>query len=154
MGKSFGEDGKYHLNLSLRAGRSDNDGSSINTSESRFAQLGDSVRKVHHRIYTPSTSDNYSLNMSLNRQMGDAGYLGVGYNFAYDKGKSIQQYEDMGSDGSLTEVDSLYYDRRNSNLNNSFDLDYYYSDSVYRINMSLNASPVIMTIDNLNKVLG
>lgn len=154
MGKSFGEDGKYNLNLSLRAGRSDNDGSSINTSESRFAQLGDSVRKVHHRIYTPSTSDNYSLNMSLNRQMGDAGYLGVGYNLSYDKGKSIQQYEDMGSDGSLKEVDSLYYDRRNSNLNNSFDLDYFYSDSVYRINMSLNASPVIMTIDNLNKVPG
>ncbi len=154
MGKTFGPDDKYRLNLYLRAGRTESDGSSINSSESRFAQLGDSVRNVNHRIYTPSHGNNYSANLSINRQMGDAGYIGLGYSISYDDSKSIQQYQDMGTDGSLADVDSLYYDKRNSNLNNSFDLEYFYSDSVYRINMSLNASPVIMTIDNLNKVPG
>ena len=154
MGKSFGQDDKYNLNMSLRAGRSDNDGSSINTSESRFAQLGDSVRIVNHRISSPSVSNNYSLSLNLNRQIGDAGYLGLGYNLSYDDGKSTQKYEDIGDDGFVTEIDSLYYDRCNSNLNNSFDLDYNYSDSVYRINMSVNAAPVLMTIDNVRRVPG
>ncbi len=154
LGKSFGKDDRYNMNINMRMGRSDNDGASINTSESRFSQLGDSVRYVNHRIYTPSTSNSYSLSLSLNRQMGNAGYLGVGYNLSYDKGKSIQQYEDVAADGTLTDVDTLYYDRRNSNLNNSFDLDYFYSDSVYRINVSVNAAPVLMTIDNLNRIPG
>ncbi len=149
LGKTFGQDDKYHLNLYLRMGRSDNDGSSTNISESRFAQLGDSVRKVNHRIYTPSHTNNYSANVSLNRQIGEYGYLGVGYNFSYDDGKSIQEYKDVETDKS---VDSLYYDKRNSNLNNAFDLDYFYTDSVYRINLSVNAAPVLMTIDNLNRM--
>ena len=149
MGKTFGQDDKYHLNLYLRVGRSDNDGSSTNISESRFAQLEDSIRKVNHRIYTPSHTNNYSANISLNRQIGEYGYLGVGYNFSYDDGKSIQEYKDIETDKS---VDSLYYDKRNSNLNNAFDLDYFYTDSVYRINLSVNAAPVLMTIDNLNRM--
>ena len=149
LGKTFGQDDKYHLNLYLRVGRSDNDGSSTNISESRFAQLGDSVRKVNHRIYTPSHTNNYGANVSLNRQLGEYGYLGVGYNFSYDDGKSIQEYKDVETDKS---VDSLYYDKRNSNLNNAFDLDYFYTDSVYRINLSVNAAPVLMTIDNLNRM--
>ena len=152
MNKTFGKDDKYHFNLYMRVGRSDNDGISTNISESRFAQLGDSIRKVNHRIYTPSHTNSYSANVSLNRQIGEYGYLGVGYNFSFDDGKSIQRYEDVGADGTLSEVDSLYYDRRNSNLNNTFDLDYFYSDSVYRINMSANMAPVLMTIDNLNRV--
>ena len=154
MNKTFGKDDKYHFNFYLRVGRSDDDGVSTNTSESRFAQLGDSVRKVNHRISTPSHTNSYSANFNLNRQMGDAGYLGVGYNFSYDDGTSVQRYEDVNADGTLTEVDSLYYDRRNSNLNNSFDLDYFYSDSVYRINLSANMAPVLMTIDNMNKIPG
>ena len=149
LGKTFGQDDKYHLNLYLRVGRSDNDGSSTNISESRFAQLGDSVRKVNHRIYTPSHTNNYGANVSLNRQIGDYGYLGVGYNFSYDDGKSIQEYKDLET---ATMVDSLYYDKRNSNLNNAFDLDYFYTDSIYRINLSVNAAPVLMTIDNLNRM--
>ena len=154
MGKTFGKDDKYHFNLYMRVGRSDNDGTSTNISESRFVQLGDSVRKVNHRIYTPSHTNSYSANVSLNRQIGEYGYLGVGYNFSYDDGKSIQRYEDVGADGTLSEVDSLYYDKRNSNLNNTFDLDYFYTDSVYRINMSANVAPVLMTIDNLNRIPG
>jgi hypothetical protein len=148
MGKTFGQNDRYRFNMYLRAGWSDNDGSSTNTSESRFVQLGDSV-KVNHRIYTPSTTNRYSANMSLNRQMGENGYVGVGYSFSYDDGKSIQEYEDVETSAK---VDSLYYDKRNSNLNNTFDLDYYYSDSLYRINLSANVSPVLMTIDNLNRM--
>ena len=85
--------------------------------------------------------------MSINRQMGDAGYVGLGYRFSFDDGKSIQRYEDINADGTGTDVDSLFYDRRNSNLTNTFDMDYFYSDSVYRINMSASAAPVLMTID-------
>jgi hypothetical protein len=154
FGKSFGPDERYNLYVNMRMGRSDNDNTSINKSDSRFAQFTDSVRKIEHRIYSPSVSNNYSINVSLNRRIGESGYLGVGYNFSYDDGKSTQSYEDMGDDGTLSEVDSLYYERRNSNLNNSFDVDYNYSDSVYRINMSVNAAPVLMTIDNLNKMPG
>ena len=154
MGKTFGKDDKYHLNLYMRVGRSDNDGSSTNISESRFLQLGDSVRRVNHRIYTPSHTNNYSANVSLNRQIGESAYLGLGYRFSFDDSKSIQRYEDVGADGTLSEVDSLYYDRRNSNLNNTFDMDYSYSDSVYRINLSADAAPVLMTIDNLNRMPG
>ena len=154
MGKTFGKDDRYHLNLYMRLDRSDNDGSSINFSESRFMQLGDSIRRVNHRIYTPSHTNNYSANISLNRQIGESAYLGMGYRFSLVDSKSIQRYEDVCADGSLSEVDSLYYDRRNSNLNNTFDMDYSYSDSVYRINLYADAAPVLMTIDNLNRMPG
>ena len=149
LGKTFGKDDRYHFNMYLRAGWSDNDGSSTNTSESHFAQLGDSTRKVNHRIYTPSNTNTYSASLNLNRQFGENGYLGLGYSISYDDGKSIQEYKDLETDIS---VDSLYFDKRNSNLNNSFDLDYSYSDSLYRINMSASMSPVLMTIDNLNRM--
>ena len=152
LGKTFGKDDRYHLNIYMRAAHSDNDGSSTNISESRFMQLGDSVRRVNHRIYTPSHTNNYSANVSINRQMGDAGYVGLGYRFSFDDGKSIQRYEDINADGTGTDVDSLFYDRRNSNLTNTFDMDYFYSDSVYRINMSASAAPVLMNIDNLNRI--
>ena len=152
LGKTFGKDDRYHLNIYMRAAHSDNDGISTNISESRFIQLGDSVRRVNHRIYTPSHTNNYSANVSINRRMGDAGYVGLGYRFSFDDGKSIQRYEDINADGTGTDVDSLFYDRRNSNLTNTFDMDYFYSDSVYRINMSASAAPVLMTIDNLNRI--
>lgn len=151
---NFGQDKKYNLHVNINMGRSDGDGTSINKSESRFLQLGDSVRRVDHRIYTPNESNNYRFNASLDRRIKEAGYLGLGYSFSYDDGKSIQRYEDVGTDGSLSEVDSLYYDKRNSNLTNSLNLDYYYSDSIYRINISAQAAPVLMTIDNLNKMPG
>ena len=151
MGKSFGQDDKYNLYMYVRAGRSDTDASSINKTDSRFAQLGDSVSQVNHLIYTPSVSNSYSFSANLNRRVGESGYMGIGYNLSYDDGKSTQEYKDMDTDIS---VDSLYYDKRNRNLTNSFDLDYYYSDSLYRINFSVNAAPVLMTIDNLNKVPG
>ena len=113
LGKTFGKDDRYHLNIYMRAAHSDNDGISTNISESRFMQLGDSVRRVNHRIYTPSHTNNYSANVSINRQMGDAGYVGLGYRFSFDDGKSIQRYEDINADGTGTDVDSLFYDRRN-----------------------------------------
>lgn len=151
MGGAFGKDDRYNLYMYVRAGRSDTDASSTNKTDSRFAQLGDSVSQVNHIIYTPSVSNNYSFSANLNRSVGESGYVGIGYNMSYDDGKSTQEYKDMDTDIS---VDSLYYDRRNRNITNSFDLDYFYSDSVYRINMSVNAAPVLMTIDNLNKVPG
>ena len=150
----MGQDDKYNLSLNFNAGHSENDGTSINKSIMTFAQFGDSVRKVDHRIYTPGHSNNYRLGISLNRQMGDAGYLDLGYSFSYNKDKSIQRYEDMADDGTFSDVDSLYYDTRHSNLENNLSLSYYYSDSLYRINISGNASPEFRSIDNLNKIPG
>lgn len=153
---NFGEDQKYNFYVNMGMGRSDADGTSINRTQSHFAQLGngDSIRKVDHRIYTPNQTNNYRFSANLNRRIGSIGYLGLGYSFTYNDGKSIQQYEDMGDNGVLTQVDSLYYDRRNSNLNNSLDLDYFYSDSVFRVNLSVNGAPVVMTIDNMNRMPG
>jgi hypothetical protein len=154
MSYNFGEDSKYNFHMNMGVGRNESDGTSINRSESHFAQFGDSVRKVDHRIYTPDVSNNYRLYANLQRSMNGAGYLGLGYSFSYNDSKSIQSYEDLADDGTLTAVDSLYYDKRNGNIDNEFNLDYYYSDSVYRINLSGRVSPIVQTIDNYNRQPG
>ena len=150
---NFGKGSKYNLNVSMGMGHTDTRQSSINSSVNRFVQFGDSVRMVDHRISTPSNSNNYRLRAHLQRQMR-AGYLGLGYFLSYNDSKSLQNYQDMGTDGSLSDVDSLYIDRRNSNMEHTVDLDYFYSDSLYRINLSAEATPVVMTIDNLNRIPG
>ena len=151
MSYNFGEDSKYNFHMNMSIGRNESDGASINKSESHFWQLGDSVRKVDHRIYTPDVSNNYNLYANLQRRIGDIGYLGLGYTFSYNDSKSIQSYEDLADDGTLTEIDSLYYDKRNGNLDNEFNLDYFYSDSVFRINLNGRVSPILQTIDNYNR---
>ena len=153
LSRSFGGDGKYYLSANFNLNRSDGENWSENKSESRFAQLGDSVRRVNHRITSPSDNGNYSLSVNLQRSM-DAGSLSLGYSIDYSNSKSTQTYEDMADDGSLSEVDSLWYDQRNSNTNHTMTLSYYYSDSVFRINASANVSPTKMSVDNLNKVSG
>jgi len=153
MSGSFGKDNRYYLSVNFNMNRSDGDNWSENKSESRFAQLGDSVRRVNHRISSPSDNGNYSLGVNLQRSM-DAGSLSLGYNIDYSSSKSTQTYEDMADDGSLSEVDSLWYDQRNSRTNHTFTLSYFYSDSIFRINASANVSPTRMSVDNLNKVAG
>lgn len=150
---NFGKGNRYSLNVNMGMGHSDTKHTSINSSVNRFMQLGDSVRLVDHRIYTPSNSNNYRLRAHIQRQIG-TGYLGLGYFLSYNDSKSLQNYQDMGTDGSLSDVDSLYIDRRNSNLEHTLDFDYFYSDSLYRINLSAEATPVVMTIDNLNRIPG
>ena len=147
-GSRFGEDEAYSLNAYFSYSGSESEGMSFNESESRFYQLGDSIRKVNHRILTPSDNNTYSANIGLDRQMGLNGYLGVNYSFGYNNSVSSQNYEDIAADGALSGVDSLHYDKRNSNLVNEFGLNYYYSDSLYRINLNAQASPTVMTIDN------
>ncbi len=145
---SFGKDDAYSLNSYFNYNGSQGTGVNYNESESRFYKLNDSTRLVNHRILTPSNNNTVSGNINLDRSVGKNGYLGLGYNFSYNGSTSVQNYEDIAADGTLSAVDSLHYDKRNSNLSNSVDLSYYYSDSLYRINVNAQASPKVMTIDN------
>lgn len=153
----LGEGNRYRMDFGFNAGRNEGSSTSINRSESHFVQLGDSVRKVDHRIYTPNSSNNWSLSSSFSTSLGKeqkGGYLSFGYNFTYNDGKSIQSYDDMGADGTLNQVDSLYYDKRNSRVGNRMNLFYYYSDSLYQVNLNGDVAPEVQTIDNYNKVEG
>lgn len=147
-GSRFGKDDAYSLHSYFSYNGSESEGMSLNESYSRFYQLGDSSRSVNHRILTPSDNNSFNGNIGLDRQMGVNGYVGVSYSFGYNNTVSSQNYEDIAADGALSGVDSLHYDKRNSNLNNSFDISFSYSDSLYRINLSAQASPTVMTIDN------
>ena len=144
----FGKDEAYSLFASFMYNGSKSDNVSYNESESRFYRLNDSTRIVNHRILSPSDNNTYTARVSLDRSIGVNGYLGFSYGLSYNGSNSVQNYEDIAADGSLSAVDSLYYDKRNSNINNSFDLNYFYSDSLYRINLSAQAVPTVMTIDN------
>jgi len=148
FGSRFGKDEAYSLHSYFNYNRSESDGVSINESESRFYQLGDSTRQVNHRILTPSDNNSFNGSVGLDRQLGLNGYLGISYLFGYRNTVSSQNYEDIAADGTLSAVDSLHYDKRNSNLTNSFDISYNYSDSLYRINLNVQASPTVMTINN------
>lgn len=150
-GSRFGKDEAYSLHSYLSLNGSEGEGMSFNESYSRFYQLGDSARSVNHRILTPSDNNSMSGTIGLDRQLGVNGYLGFSYSFGYNKSVSSQNYEDIADDGTLSGVDSLHYDKRNSNLNHDFDINYYYSDSLYRINFNAEASPTVMTIDNDQK---
>ena len=147
-GSRFGKDEAYSLHSNVSYHASDSRSTSYNESESRFYQLGDSTRMVNHRILSPSDNNSFNGIIGLDRSFGMNGYIGVSYGFSYNGGSSVQNYEDIAVDGTLSRVDSLHYDKRNSNVTNSFDLNYYYSDSIYRINLSANATPTVMTIDN------
>ena len=147
----FGEDEAYSLYTNVSYNGSKGTGESYNESESRFYKLNDSTRIVNHRILTPSNNNSVTGNINLDRSLGDNGYIGLGYNFSYNGNTSVQNYEDIGADGALSTVDSLHYDKRNTNLSNTVDLSYYYSDSLYRINVSAQATPRVMTIDNVQQ---
>ena len=152
LSRTLGEDDKYYLYVNLSINHSGGEGWSENKSESRFAQLGDSIRKVNHRITTPSENGSYSLNANIQRDMGLNSHLSLGYRFSYNSSKSTQKYEDMADGSALAEVDSLYYDKRNNQIDNNISLDYLYSDSIFRLSASLNATPTIMSVDNINKM--
>ena len=147
-GSRFGQDEAYsfHSYLSYNGSKSDN--VSINESESHFYKLNDSTRIVNHRILSPSDNKTIDGSLGMDRRLGLNGYVDLSYNFKYNGTTSIQNYEDIAADGTLSAVDSLHYDKRNSNLTNSIDLSYYYSDSIYRINLNAQATPTVMTIDN------
>ena len=147
-GVRFGNNDMYSFHSNFSFNGSESNSASYNESESHFFQLGDSIRLVNHRILTPSHNNAYNGNIGLDRQLGQNGYIGLSYSFAGNNGKSSQNYEDIAADGSLSRVDSLHYDRLNSNHSNSFDLNYHYSDSLYRISMNAGVSPTVMTIDN------
>jgi hypothetical protein len=144
----FGKDDTYSLYSNFNYNGSQGEGVSYNESESRFYKLNDSTRIVNHRILTPSHNNTVSGNINLDRSIGVNGYLGLGYSFSYNGSTSVQNYEDIAADGTMSSVDSLHYDKRNSDVSNSVDLSYYYTDSLYRINVSAQASPRVMTIDN------
>ena len=150
--RPLGKDDKYNLSVNFNVNQSGGENISENKSESLFAQLGDSTRKVNHRITSPSDNGSYSIGANIQRSIGESGYLSLGYRVSYNKNKSTQKYEDMADGGALAEVDSLYYDKRNTQLDNNISLDYSYSDSVFRVNASVNATPTVMTVDNLNKM--
>ena len=146
-GNRFGKNDAYSFYSDINFNGSDNESVSYNESESHFYKLNDSTL-INHRILSPSNSKSFNGSLSLDRNIGDKGYIGVGYSFSYDGSKSVQNYEDIAADGTLSSVDSLHYDNRNSNINNTFNLNYYYNDSLYRISMSANVSPTVMIIDN------
>ena len=152
LNRSFGKDDQYQFYFNFGINKSSSDNWNENKTESRFAQLGDSVRNVNHRISSPSDNNDYRASVGLSRYVVEGGHLSLNYNFTYTDSKSIQKYEDIGQDGTLSEVDSLYYDKRNSRLDNSFDLSYYYNDSIKQINASASAAPVSQRVDNLNKM--
>ena len=147
-GSRFGADEAYsfHSYLSFRDSKSDN--VSYNESESRFYKLNDSTRIVNHRILSPSDNNTFDGSVGLDRSLGMNGYVDLSYNFSYNGSTSVQNYEDIAADGTMSAVDSLHYDKRNSNLTNSVGLSYFYSDSLYRINLNAQATPTVMTIDN------
>ena len=147
---NFGESKRYNLNFYLNVTGSDNENTTLNSSENRFLQLGDSVRLVNHRILTPSEQTNCYASLSLQRDLSGSGYASISYNFSRYQSKSIQNYEDIldGTYGTVKRVDSLYYERRNGSVENSLSLDYFYSDSLIRTNISGQASPAVMTADN------
>ena len=146
-GSRFGKKEEYSIFSDFSFNGSDNENVSYNESESHFYKLNDSTL-INHRILSPSDSKSFNGGVSLDRNIGEKGYLGVGYSFSYDGGSSVQNYEDIAADGTLSSVDSLHYDKRNSNLTNTFRINYYYSDSLFRVSMNANASPTVMTIDN------
>ena len=146
-GSRFGKDEAYSFHTNVSYNGSESSSVSYNESESRFYKLGDSTI-INHRILTPSDNNSFRGSIGLDRNIGINGWIGIGYDFSYNGGTSVQNYEDIASDGTLSTVDSLHYDKRNSTLNNSFDLNYFYSDSIYRINLNAEAAPTVMTIDN------
>ncbi len=139
----------YNFDLNFGMNRGNSNSLSTNTTTSEYKQLGDSIRYVNHRITSPSENQNYDASLHVYRSVGDGGYASIGYNFTYTGNTSVQNYDDVAPDGSLSTVDSLHYDRRNATLNHAFNLSYNYSDSLYRFNVDARATPVNMSIDNV-----
>lgn len=139
----------YHFNMNFAMNRDNSNSLSTNTTTSQYKQLGDSVRYVNHRITSPSENESYNASLNIYRSIGENGNISIGYDFSYNGNTSMQNYDDVAPDGSLSTVDSLHYDRRNSTLNHAVDMSYYYNDSLYRFNVNAALTPVRMSIDNI-----
>ena len=147
-GSRFGQDDAYTFHSYFSYNGSENESVSYNETESRFYKLNDSTRTVNHRILTPSQNNRFNGSVSLDRSLGMNGYIDLSYDFSYNGNTSVQNYEDMEADGTLSAVDSLHYDKHDSDMTNSIGLGYFYTDSLYRFNVNAQATPTIMTIDN------
>ena len=159
---AFDEDHKNELSLDYSYNHSDAKNTSYNKSYSRFVQQ-DSIRDVNHRILSPNRSNSHNIMLRYSHRVGGGGrygfgddddenkvnsFLTIGYGVNFDSNTSTQNYEDILADGSYAQVDSLHYDKRNRNFSHMFELSYFYSDKKSRLNLSANASPRKMTIDN------
>lgn len=148
MWQNFGEEQEYSISANISFSSSTSENTSENLSESRFYQLGDSSRTIRHLISSPSGSNNFRTGISFNRQIGENGWLGVGYDISYSDGDSRRSYDDMNPDGTLSSVDSLHYTRHNSTLDQGADLNFNWSDSTIWLNMSANARPTHVNVSN------
>ena len=148
FGSRFGKSEEYSFHSYFSYNGSQNESVSYNETESHFYQLGDSTRTVNHRILTPSQNNRFDGSVGVDRSLGINGYIDLNYSFSYYGNSSVQNYEDMAADGTLSAVDSLHYDKHDKDLTNTLGLGYYYSDSLYRFNMNAQATPTLMTIDN------
>lgn len=149
---SFGKGDRYNLNSSVSYSHGDGTGTAVNSSESRFVQLGDSVRRVRHRILTPQENSSVRADVGLERQLGkdgNGGFAEMSYSVEYTENSSVQYYADILDDGGDRAVDSLHYDKSDSRLEHGLTVRYYYSDSIRQVTLSGWARPVRTAVDNL-----
>ncbi len=146
----FSEDSEYSLSASTGISTNSSDNISENSSYSRFYQKKmsgnpeeDSTRTIRHLIYSPSSGKNLNSHISIDRSFGKDGngWLGLGYSVSYSENESERRYDDI-LDGCLQSVDSLHHTQNNSNFNQSVNLNFTISDSLYRFNMYGTATPV------------
>lgn len=140
---------EYGFDMGVRINSGNSNSLISNTTASEYKQFGDSVRYVNHRITSPGENVGYNANLSIRRSIGEGGYASIGYDFSYNGNSSEQNYDDVAADGSLSTVDSLHYDRRNSTLNHGLNMNYNYNDSLYRFNVYATVTPMRMSIDNI-----
>lgn len=145
--QSFGEDDKFNFSVHANAGHSESESTSINCSESRFFQLGDSIRTINHRITNPGSSNSINGGLRLGLNMSENLWGDVSMNASYNESSSVQNYEDILADCTRN-VDSLHYDRFNSNLNYSLGSSVMYSDSIIRIQFNGSFAPTVQVDNN------
>ena len=142
------ENSDDNIRMSFNLGHNESKSTQFNQSYSRFVQLNDSTRNVNHRISSPSRSNNGSIYVSYNKDIGKHTFIGLNYNFSYSGDKSLQNYEDVHEDGSLSTVDSLHYDKRNKQVTNRIEASYFYNSDTLRTNLRLSVAPTHRSIDN------
>lgn len=142
-----GETRQSEFGLNASFGFRDSESTQVNTTTTRFHQMGDSMRVVNHVIDNPSKNTNVRATARFRHRFGEFTNLGVNYDVSFSRNSNSQTYNDL-VDEQLQMVDSLHYDNKYKDMSHGASVDFKYDDKKVMFQFYGKAHPTVRSADN------
>ena len=120
-----------------------------NTTQSVFAQLGNSTQTTQHIITSPS--DSYTLGGSVfyNHHFGKKNNVQLSYRASYTNNKNDERYyEPSVATTALAPIDTLSYDKHNHQFTHNISASLLIDNSLMNLKLGMQVNPTRLVIEN------